>query len=738
MTKKGAGGRRRTRSEARPAPSASPPALPSERYLFFGGKGGGGKTTAASAAALLLLERAGKDEQILLFSTDPAHSLSDSLDARIGDQLVEVARNDASGARLLAREMNAARALDAFRARHRATLGEIAERGTLLDETDINELLDLSLPGMDEVMSLFELSEIDRTASYARIIVDTAPSGHTSRLLRLPEVFAGWIDALDRMADKHRYMVAQFARGRRAREDEVDLFLRELTERVARVRAMLFDRERAAFTLVAIPEAMSVEETTRYFALLGEEGVPVRSLIVNRIEREHDECPYCRARVASQARWLTQIAHEFESLNIRWVPLLPEEVRGPAALRRFASLAWEMDEGGALGPAADPSGTLRRKGAPRRSAAGDGGEPSAALAREKGARFTIEPRPLLIFGGKGGVGKTSAAAAAALALAEGDKEARVLVFSTDPAHSLSDSFDEQIGELKRRVAGLKNLDAMEIDPAARFEELKERYRTWTDELFESLTSGSRWEIQFDREAMRELVALAPPGIDELAALSAISDLLEDGSYTTIVLDTAPTGHLVRFLELPEIALSWVRTFIKLLLKYKDVVRWSGIAEELIALSKNIKRVAALLTAPESCEFVGVAIPERMSMEETLRLTDSLKGLKVPMRRLLINNVVPAEAAARCDFCAARRIGQQGVIKAFRPKLARAAGLFVAPQQPHEIYGPARLREHYAHWQPLPSPATEKGRPHAGGISKKVDGERGDARRRPPGGSGIAE
>jgi arsenite-transporting ATPase len=302
------------------------------------------------------------------------------------------------------------------------------------------------------------------------------------------------------------------------------------------------------------------------------------------------------------------------------------------------------------------------------------------------------------------VGKTTAAASYALALAERDAASRVLVFSTDPAHSLSDSFGEEVGELRRGVAGAANLDAMEIDPAARFEELKERYRRWTDELFESLTGGSRWEVQFDREAMRELVALAPPGIDEIAALSTVSDLLEEGSYSTIVLDTAPTGHLLRFLELPEVALAWVRTFIKLLLKYKNVVRWGGVAEELVALSKSIKRVAALLSDAEGCEFVGVAIPERMSLEETARLASRLEHLRVPLRRLVVNNILTAEAARACDFCAARRRGQTPVVEEFRQRL-HGVEIFLAPQQAGEVRGRETLRAHFEGWHGLGEPGT---------------------------------
>ncbi len=651
----------------------------SARYLFFGGKGGVGKTTAASAAALFLLKHARGGEQFLLFSTDPAHSLSDSLGVEIGDRTVEVARNRSS--RLFAREMDAAAALKKFKSKHRRLLGLIAERGTFLDESDVNELLNLSLPGLDEVMALFELSEFEQTNGYARIIVDTAPSGHTSRLLELPRVFASWLRALDRMEDKHRYMVAQLLRGA-PKKDEVELFIGELGERIERVRAMLFDPGKSAFALVTVPEGMIVEETSRYLGALRKAGANVTDLIINRVESEHSDCKYCRARVANQRPWLKRIRSEFKELRQHSVPLMAEEVRGLAALRLFARMAWDDAE---------------RKGTEEQKRKASSVQKLASL-NGSALLFAGELPRLMIFGGKGGVGKTTAAAAAALALAESDASARVLVFSTDPAHSLSDSFEEEVGELKREVAGQSNLDAVEVDPVARFDEMKLRFRTWTDELFESLTAGSRWEIQFDREAMRELISLAPPGIDEIAALSAIIDLLDEGRYTTIVLDTAPTGHLLRFLELPQVALSWVQAFIKLLLKYKNVVQWSGIAEELLAMSKNIKRVAQLLADSKACEFIAVAIPERMSLEETVDLTAALKRLKVPMRRLLINNLVPARAASGCGFCAARLGHQEKVVEDFRSKLETRVELFVAPQMPHEIRGRARLEEHFKNWQ----------------------------------------
>jgi arsenite-transporting ATPase len=316
----------------------------------------------------------------------------------------------------------------------------------------------------------------------------------------------------------------------------------------------------------------------------------------------------------------------------------------------------------------------------------------------------LDAQRIMIFGGKGGVGKTTTAASYALGLAKADAKRKVLVFSTDPAHSLSDSFAEQIGELKKGVAKNKNLDAMEIDPGKWFEELKQRYRSWTDDLFTSLSGKSGMEIQFDREAMRELVELTPPGIDEIAALGTISELLDENRYDTIVLDTAPTGHLIRFLELPEVALSWIRTFMKLLLKYQNIVRANEVAEELVALSKSIKRVLALLTDQATCEFVGVAIPERMSLEETIDLAKALDKLKVPLTKLIINGVISEDTAKQCRFCKARRKGQLEVANEFCTKFRRRSiEIFIAPQQPYEITGAATLENHLASFAPFCRP-----------------------------------
>jgi len=664
--------RRESRGRA-PIPSY----LSSSRYFFFGGKGGVGKTTTACATALLLLDHANSNENILIFSTDPAHSLSDSLGKTVGSNLVQVKRH--GGAKLFAFEMDSKAALEDFRRKHGKVLAEIANRGTLLDEADINELLNLSLPGLDEVMALFELSELDRSTSYSHVIIDTAPSGHTSRLLRLPAVFSRMVNALDKMADKHRYMVAHFARIRI--KDEVDQFLQDLNERIERVSHLLSDSENTSFVLVTIPEAMAVKETERYRESLETQGIAVTDLIINRVEEQHDDCTFCRARVLTQRPWLKELSKTFKNLRQHRVPLNSSEIRGIETLGKVGEVIWNATTKSLPNKSNKRLGNTRAESRPANG-------------------FVLGERKIWIFGGKGGVGKTSAAAACALALAKRDSHKKVLIFSTDPAHSLSDSFNEKIGPLKKYVTGIGNLDAMEIDPAQWFGELKQRYRTWTDDLFNSLAGNSRLEIKFDREAMRELVELTPPGIDEIAALGVISDLIDENRYDSIVLDTAPTGHLIRFLELPEIALAWVRTFIKLLLKYQNVIHAGSVAQELVSLSKSIKRVLALLTDPKLCEFVGVAIPEVMSLEETTDLVTSLNRLKVPMQKLLINGIVPDKAADGCRFCKSRLMAQRSILKKYRDNFGTTIELYIAPQREQEIRGAALLSQHFEGWHLL--------------------------------------
>ena len=167
------------------------------RLLLFGGKGGVGKTTASAATALELALRH-PERSLLLISTDPAHSLQDSF----------------SGAKpppnLKVLELDAQAYLHAFQEKNRQRLREIASRGTFLDEEDINRFMELSLPGMDELMAFLEISRWVKEGAYDGIIMDTAPTGHTLRLMEMPDMIRKWLEALDALLAKHRYMKKLF------------------------------------------------------------------------------------------------------------------------------------------------------------------------------------------------------------------------------------------------------------------------------------------------------------------------------------------------------------------------------------------------------------------------------------------------------------------------------------------------------------------------------------------------
>ena len=193
------------------------------RLLFFGGKGGVGKTSCAAAVALRYASRS-PEGSCLLVSTDPAHSLADSLGDFQPPHNVTVL------------EFSAQHSVDTFKAKHRSKFAEIAARGTFLDEQDIRRLLDLSLPGLDELMALLSI------AGWADFGLrphrgGTAPTGHTLRLLTTPDLIRTWLKALDALLAKHRFMQQRF-RGSYQR-DELDQFLLDLAAEVKQMEGLL-------------------------------------------------------------------------------------------------------------------------------------------------------------------------------------------------------------------------------------------------------------------------------------------------------------------------------------------------------------------------------------------------------------------------------------------------------------------------------------------------------------------
>jgi len=150
--------------------------------------------------------------------------------------------------------------------------------------------------------------------------------------------------------------------------------------------------------------------------------------------------------------------------------------------------------------------------------------------------------------------------------------------------------------------------------------------------------------------MEHLLDLAPPGLDEIMALTEIMDHIDKGIYDTIIVDAAPIGHLIRLLEMPELIRDWLKLFFSLLLKYRKVMRLPHLSERLVALSRGLKGLQSLLRNPEMTGLYVVTIPTELAIDKTLDMIRSLQKVGISSRGLLMNQMTPIN---ECDFCHSR-------------------------------------------------------------------------------------
>ncbi|MFC6864974.1 ArsA family ATPase [Halomicroarcula sp. GCM10025817] len=309
------------------------------RFVLYGGKGGVGKTTVATATALQL---AARGEETLVVSTDPAHSLGDAVEREVGGDPVEI-RENCWGV-----EVDPQAGVDRYRATFETLAAEFADAGIRLDEDEVAALFTSGvMPGSDELAALEGLATYIDSDRWDRVVFDTAPTGHTLRLLDLPSVLGrGMTTALD-LRDKVRrkistartMMFGPLAAGRR--EDGPDDFT-AMRERMERVGAVLRDPEQTAFRVVTIPETMAVRESERLVAQLREFEVPVTTLVVNKVIEDPGDCERCRGKKAVQDEALEQLRESFPDLDVWTVPDESGEVTGFEALERVGT--WLDDE----------------------------------------------------------------------------------------------------------------------------------------------------------------------------------------------------------------------------------------------------------------------------------------------------------------------------------------------------------------------------------------------------------
>lgn len=645
-------------------------------YLFVGGKGGVGKTTCA---AMLALESA-RTRRTLLVSTDPASTLASVLEARVGPDPAPVG----GAARVIAANIDSRLAFSRWLASRRELVASIALEGTYLDREDVERLLTLSLPGVDEVIGLLEILTMTRALDVDRIVVDTAPTGHTLRLLASPALFARLAAVLDALQSHHRTVVSAL-RGFYVAEP-ADALIAQITEDAAAMTSMLRDRQATALIWVTLPEPAALEETADALALLEDVGMHVGRLIVNRVTpRPSTRCDWCDARRRFEARALAPLARRYRDREIQALPDVDGEPRGVRVLRGLARLVVPLH------PVAAPAVRHRVQAvlggeAPRRSPAVD---------------VTADARWIL-FGGKGGVGKSTCAAGVALQWASANPSRRVLLLSTDPAHSLGDVFGVRLGDSARAIHGAPdNLQVREIDAAVGFDEFKRRYVDSVDAAFGRLSKTDGQE----RRAFRQLIDLAPPGIDEVMAIADVAAALADPSGPDLILaDTAPTGHALRLLQTPAVLREWTHALMAILLKYRDVVGAGAgsLAALLVDVSRRLRSLESALKDPDVTRFVIVTRAGAAPMAQAAALRQALAALDIAIAGIIVN-AVGAGTCPRCRGVISRERAAVDELRAVdRRTRADHCAIIETPEEVPPPHGAAALMRWTGAWRRLPS------------------------------------
>jgi len=646
--------------------------------LIFGGKGGCGKTTSACAVGLYLAQRYPK-KKVLIASSDPAHSVGDSFGCNLSNVITPI--RDIKN--LWVQEIKAEEEASEFREKYADAMKKIAERGTYFDRQDIENFFSLSIPGLDEIMAVIRIANILKEARFDSIILDTAPTGHTLRLLGLPAQMKKWIEVMDLMQSKHRFLARHFTG--KYKNDAADDFLEMMNKDVDKVRRLLKNHDSTEFIPVTKPEVLAIEETERLLKTLKDYGILVKSIIVNQVKSSPNRCFFCSKKEEEQRKELDCISQKFTNYQLHRIPLFPYQIRGIDRLREYAQVLLGDTDGRRLKTRMDADLPIyKRRFTQIKSAL------SSIVKIDINQRLKIcdNPRLLYIFGGKGGVGKTSIASATALSIAKRYSSKKVLIFSTDPAHSLSDSFGSSIGDNLTQIGKNKNLFGLEMDALKLLENFKKDYRNEITKVFNKFIGGSV-DVKFDREILEELISFTPPGLDEIMALAKVVGFIDEEKFDVYILDSAATGHLLRFLEMPQIAREWLNAVFKLLIKYKGVVRLTKQAEEMVEFSKKVRKIQEILTDFQKCQFLVIGIPEAMGKAEMDRLLDSLGRLKISCRHILINMVL---SATRCNFCQSKR---EEEIKIIQQVVKERSGQYHISQLslfPYQIKGIDRLRE----------------------------------------------
>jgi arsenite-transporting ATPase len=578
--------------------------------VFVGGKGGVGKTSISSSLAVALASSVDHDCKVLIVSTDPAHSLGDALDVDLRQRNPTGARpkpimlsDPLTNGRLFALEVDPNAALEEFQSNLElfdvATLSQSLGMNvspTLLQELGLDELHTLIRnppPGLDELVALANVLDPKFAEEYDVIVVDTAPTGHTLRMLALPQFLDGFLGTLLKLREKLKGLIqtvqmfmggATETNGGKLDVDKALGNLEEFQSRTSKLRERLKNASSTKFVVVTIPTILSVRESQRLMKELKEQGVCVSDLVVNQCigagDGDGDDVPdlmktYYERRVSGQQRWINELKEACADVS------KSEEYKN------------NVGEGG--GAASDivvkqvPYYDVELVGVPALGFLGSQTFSDPSFQRLIGFDEEVNGPKVIICGGKGGVGKTTTSSSLAISMAMAGHN--VVIVSTDPAHSLGDAIDMNLqgGTLRDvQLIGVPpmstgsgeegSLKAMEIDPTSALKE----FRDSIDKLIGKSNNGDNSELFSTLSSVGELLDTLPAGTDEVVALAKVIQLIRRGQFDRVVLDTAPTGHTLRMLTTP----SFLADLIERVLTVSRKLNSNAAVKMLLASAKS--------------------------------------------------------------------------------------------------------------------------------------------------------
>lgn len=324
--------------------------LTDKRVILVGGKGGVGKTTLSSSLAVLASER---NKRVLIVSTDPAHSLADAFDYPIGDHITRLAPN------LDGLEIDPDREVTAHISRVMAQMKRFT-KPDMYPEIERQLRLTQQSPGAQEAALLERMSQVIDTGlnDYDFIVFDTAPTGHTLRLLSLPEAMAAWTQGMLKQSSKSAQLdsVLDHLSPKQGKDiqnpmadpsehatDGMDDRTKSITEALRkrqnlfqRTRRLLMDPAQTALLFVLTPEKLPILETERSVQALLKEKLPLAGLIVNRVLPPEADGSFLAQRRQQESLYLNDIERIFEQQQRWYMPLLPTDIQGIAALTAMA------------------------------------------------------------------------------------------------------------------------------------------------------------------------------------------------------------------------------------------------------------------------------------------------------------------------------------------------------------------------------------------------------------------